>query len=92
MAKTAQKSNRYPDMVDKFKAMELRAEHQRLQSAVVEAVKVRHDAQSDFWDEAHRGSRCVEEEAALQQADCDLRVAVDALIAFEVEHGIGEQG
>lgn len=35
----AQTGKKYPDMTDKFKAMEVRAQHQRLQSAVVEAVK-----------------------------------------------------
>jgi len=70
---TAKIKRAYPDMTDKFKAMELRAEHQRLQSAVVEAAK---------------------EEVAmaliqLQRAMKTKKSAVDALIAFEAEHGIG---
>lgn len=69
----------------------LQYDHQRLQSAVVEAAKARHHAESDLSDESYRGSSCVQEEAALQQANCDIRVAVDALIAFEAEHGIGEK-
>jgi len=35
----AQTGKKYPDMTDKFKAMELRSEHARLQAAIVEEVR-----------------------------------------------------
>src|ERR1043165_1360008 len=65
-------------------------EHQRLQSAVVEAAK----AEVAMERAADRGSNTITRTEALikmQRAMKAKREAVDALIAFEAEHKIGEK-
>lgn len=64
-------------MRDKFNAMQVRAEHQRLQLAVVEAAKsFVSELERNNWDRL----------VSFRQ----LCGTVDALIAFEAEHKIGE--
>lgn len=62
----------YPDMADKFKAMELRAEHQRLRSAVVGAAKI---SRTEGLAGSHEFDWRID----------PLLAAIDALIAFEAE-------
>lgn len=75
-------ARQYPDMADKFKAMELRAEHQRLKDAVVEAVKARRVAELTFDKTSLLGA------SDLLNAEVSENEAVDAIIAFEKEHNI----
>lgn len=78
---------RYPDMRDKFNAMQVRAEHQRLQSAVVESLRT-------WRKETARLNRTVyathaHELELLREVNAPLEPAVDVLMAFEAEHKIG---
>jgi hypothetical protein len=70
----AQTGKKYPDMTDKFKAMELRSEHQRLQSAVVEKARAMLARNESM------GHECSDVEGTLK--------ATRALVAFESERGI----
>jgi len=71
----------YPDMTSKFKAIELRAELQRLQSAVVEAAKT--------WRAGAFTKDVTMASANQHYRDYQaMSAAADALIAFEAEHGI----
>lgn len=80
----------YPDMADKFKAMEVRAEWQRLKDVVVKAA-VQECAMERTAD---YGSNTITRTDALirmQIAMKEKREAVDALITFETKHGIDNQ-
>lgn len=72
----------YPDMADRFKAMEMRAEWQRLKDVVAEAAKVYNVEyfKPYEWVWTHRVSGAL----------LKLRTATRALIAFETEQGIVE--
>jgi len=73
----AQRGQPYPDMSDKFKGMEVRAEWQRLKDAVVEAAIARRKAK---LAEPNGGIRLLHATLVAEHE------AVDALIAFEAEH------
>jgi hypothetical protein len=66
--------------VDDLRAKRV-AEHARLQAVVVEQVKAQRRAEK---------SATVPNDFDVAEAQRNVRVAVDALIAFEVEHEIGE--
>jgi hypothetical protein len=68
----AQTGRQYPDMADKFKAIELRAEHQRLKDAVVEKVKE--------WRELRLM------QAGTRRTIGELMDVLDSLLWFERKH------
>lgn len=74
----------YPSMADKFKAVEVRAEHQRLKDAVVDAARAawKAESKSDTDTYAQSFDNLLRQQRAFRAA---------ALIDFETEHGIDNQ-
>ncbi|HEX2879876.1 MAG TPA: hypothetical protein VHO25_10130 [Polyangiaceae bacterium] len=76
---------RDPEFAAAYNAADIEVEHQRLQSAVVEAAKAERNAAIAY------DKRMILENWKRQVDTRAARVAaVDALIAFESEHKIGE--
>lgn len=73
-----------PEFAEAYKAVDVEVQHQRLRSAVVEAAVARRKVK---LPKPNRASGYINRLHAAMVAEQE---AVDALIAFEAEHKIGE--
>lgn len=81
---------RDPEFAEAYKAADIEVEHQRLQSAVVSAALRRRRAHEALRESIPQGMPipiCEEYDAA----NDGYESAVDALIAYEKQHGIGDE-
>jgi hypothetical protein len=81
---------RDPEFAEAYKATDVEVEHARLKDAVVDAVKEERRLER-LADEGRNTLVRTDALIAVHDASRVKRSAVDALIAFEAEHKIGEK-